>query len=86
MINVFVWLLFGALAGGVASRLTSPLLPITTVRNSAAGIVGALMGGIVFLIFDTMPLNTVSLGGIVCALIGALLVIVLVTITFRHPI
>jgi uncharacterized membrane protein YeaQ/YmgE (transglycosylase-associated protein family) len=86
MLNVLVWLLFGALAGSVASRLANPLTPIATMLNSAAGIIGALMGGIVFLIFDTTPLNTVSLGGITCALVGAMLVIVLVSIMFRRPI
>jgi uncharacterized membrane protein YeaQ/YmgE (transglycosylase-associated protein family) len=54
--------------------------------NSVAGIMGALMGGIVFLIFDTTPLDTVSLGGIASALVGALLIILLVRIMFRHPI
>jgi uncharacterized membrane protein YeaQ/YmgE (transglycosylase-associated protein family) len=86
MINVLVWLLFGVLLGSMASRLTHPLTPLTIVLNSIAGIMGALMGGIVFLIFDTTPLNTVSLGGVVCAIVGAMLVIVLVSIMFRRPI
>jgi len=86
MINVLVWLLFGVLAGGVASRLTRPLTPIITVLNSVAGIMGAVMGGIVFLIFDTAPLDRVSLGGIVCALVGAMLVILLRGMMLRRPI
>jgi uncharacterized membrane protein YeaQ/YmgE (transglycosylase-associated protein family) len=86
MINVLVWLLFGALAGTVASRLTRPLTPIAMVLNSVAGTMGALMGGIVFLIFDTTPLDALSLRGIVWALVGAMLVIVLVRVMFRRPI
>ena len=54
--------------------------------NSVAGILGALMGGIVFLIFDTAPLDALSIGGSICALVGAILVISLVQIMFRRPI
>jgi uncharacterized membrane protein YeaQ/YmgE (transglycosylase-associated protein family) len=86
MINVLVWLLFGVIVGNLASRLMRPLSPIITVLNSVAGVMGALMGGIVFLIFDTQPLDSLSIGGLVCALIGAALVIVLVRIMFRRPI
>jgi uncharacterized membrane protein YeaQ/YmgE (transglycosylase-associated protein family) len=86
MINVLVWLLFGLLAGALASRLTQMISPTTIVLNSIAGTMGAVVGGIIFLIFDTTPLDTLSRGGIVCALIGAMLVIVLVRIMFRRPI
>jgi uncharacterized membrane protein YeaQ/YmgE (transglycosylase-associated protein family) len=86
MINVLVWLLFGLLAGGLASRLTQTISPTTIVLNSIAGTMGAVVGGIIFLIFDTTPLDTLSRGGSVCALIGAILVIGLVRITFRRPI
>ncbi|HET9222674.1 MAG TPA: hypothetical protein VFO07_09230, partial [Roseiflexaceae bacterium] len=86
MINVLVWLLFGLLAGALASRLTQTISPTTIVLNSIAGTMGAVVGGIIFLIFDTTPLDTLSRGGILCALIGAMLVIVLVRIMFRRPI
>jgi uncharacterized membrane protein YeaQ/YmgE (transglycosylase-associated protein family) len=86
MINVLVWLLFGVLVGNVVSRLGRSFTPITIVLNSIAGIMGALMGGIVFLIFDTAPLDALSFGGFVCALVGALLMIGLVQIMFRRPI
>jgi uncharacterized membrane protein YeaQ/YmgE (transglycosylase-associated protein family) len=86
MINVLAWLFFGLLAGALASRLTQTIAPTTIVLNSIAGTMGAVMGGIVFLIFDTSPLDTLSRGGLICALIGAMLVIVLVRIMFRRPI
>jgi uncharacterized membrane protein YeaQ/YmgE (transglycosylase-associated protein family) len=86
MINVVVWLLAGVLAGGVASRLMDSLTPTNAVLNSVVGILGALMGGIVFLIFDTAPLDALSIGGSICALVGAILVISLVQIMFRRPI
>jgi uncharacterized membrane protein YeaQ/YmgE (transglycosylase-associated protein family) len=86
MINVLVWLFFGLLAGALASRLARTISPTTLVLNSIAGAMGAIMGGVMYLIFDTTPLDALSRGGIVCALIGALLVIALVRIMFRRPI
>jgi uncharacterized membrane protein YeaQ/YmgE (transglycosylase-associated protein family) len=86
MINVLVWLFFGLLAGALASRLARMISPTTVVLNSIAGAMGAIMGGVMFLIFDTTPLDALSLGGIVCSLVGVLLVIALVRIMLRRPI
>jgi uncharacterized membrane protein YeaQ/YmgE (transglycosylase-associated protein family) len=86
MINVLVWLIFGLLVGGLASRLPQSISPTTIVVNSIAGVMGGVVGGIVFLIFDTTPLETLSRGGIVCALVGAMLMIMLVRMMFWRPI
>jgi uncharacterized membrane protein YeaQ/YmgE (transglycosylase-associated protein family) len=86
MINVLVWLLFGGLAGWIASRLTrsshngGPLLQII------AGGLGALVGGVIFLIFDTTPLNVFNVRGLAVALIGAMIVIGVAQVLVRRPI
>lgn len=84
MINVCLWLLGGLLAGGIASRLPRTLTPINMIANSIAGAFGALLGGVVFLIFDTAPLGSVNLWALLIALISAVIAISLVRATFRY--
>lgn len=77
MLNLCLWLLAGALAGGVASRMPSALAPDDVVINCIAGILGALLGGVVFLVFDITSLHTVNLWGFVIALGSAVITIML---------
>jgi uncharacterized membrane protein YeaQ/YmgE (transglycosylase-associated protein family) len=86
MINIFVWLLFGVLAGFAVSRLSSRRMPDNVIINSIAGVLGAMVAGFVFLIFDVTPLNAVNIWGIVIALAGALVSISLVQILVRRMI
>lgn len=84
MINVYLWLLFGFLAGFIVSRLSNRLVPSSIIINTVAGVLGATLAGATFLIFDVTPLDAVSLWGILVALVGAFIVISLVRIIFRH--
>jgi uncharacterized membrane protein YeaQ/YmgE (transglycosylase-associated protein family) len=86
MINVLVWLLFGALAGWVASRTVISDRESSTGLNIVAGSLGALIAGVVFLIFDTSPLHVFNVWGLVVALAGAILVIVFVRILLGRPV
>jgi uncharacterized membrane protein YeaQ/YmgE (transglycosylase-associated protein family) len=86
MINVFVWLLFGGLAGWMASRLTRTTHDGVPLLQIIAGGMGALVGGVVFLIFDTTPLNVFSVRGLAVALIGAMIVIGVAYMLVRRPI
>ena len=84
MMNIILWLLFGALAGFVVSQLSSRLLADNIIINSVAGVLGALVAGFVFLLFDVTPLNTVNIWGIIIALAGALIGISLAQILARR--
>jgi uncharacterized membrane protein YeaQ/YmgE (transglycosylase-associated protein family) len=66
------------LAAATASRLSSAVAPDEVVVNSIAGILGALLGGVVFLIFDVTLLHASTLWGIVIALLSAVVAISLV--------
>jgi len=86
MINVFAWLVFGMLVGLIASRLSKAFegrMPLLTI---IAGSMGALIGGVIFLIFDTTPLSVFNLWGIVGAIVGAIVVIGMVRIMIGRPI
>jgi uncharacterized membrane protein YeaQ/YmgE (transglycosylase-associated protein family) len=84
MINVFLWLLFGFLAGFIVSRLSDRLVPSYIIINCVAGVLGAALAGVIFLIFDVTPLSAVSMQGMLVALVGAFVVISLVRVIFRH--
>ncbi len=84
MMNIILWLLFGALTGFVVSRLSSRLLADNIIINSVAGVLGALVAGFVFLIFDVTPLSTINIWGIIIALAGALVGISLAQILVQR--
>jgi uncharacterized membrane protein YeaQ/YmgE (transglycosylase-associated protein family) len=84
MMNIILWLLFGALAGLVVSRLSSRLLADNIIINSVAGVLGALVAGFIFLLFDVTPLNSVNIWGMIIALAGALVGISLAQILIRR--
>ncbi|MEP7190964.1 MAG: hypothetical protein ABI901_17380 [Roseiflexaceae bacterium] len=82
MINICLCLLAGALAGGFASRLPSALAPDDVVVNSIAGMLGALLGGVVFMIFDITALHGLNPWAFVIALFGAGIAISLARVVF----
>jgi uncharacterized membrane protein YeaQ/YmgE (transglycosylase-associated protein family) len=86
MINVLVWLLFGGLAGWIASRLVRSSHNGVPLLQIIAGGLGALVGGVIFLIFDTAPLNAFNARGLAFALIGAMIVIGVAHMLVRRPI
>jgi uncharacterized membrane protein YeaQ/YmgE (transglycosylase-associated protein family) len=85
MINVLIWLLFGLLVGWIASRMVHWVAVNDTFLNALAGSMGALIGGVIFFIFDTTPLTNFSLWGFVCAIVGAIVTIGIAHIVVRHP-
>jgi uncharacterized membrane protein YeaQ/YmgE (transglycosylase-associated protein family) len=86
MINVLTWLLLGGLAGLVAGRLIRPFKQGLPLPQIVAGCLGALVGGVVFFIFDTAPLHAFNAWGLLVALLGAALIIGVVQATVGRSI
>jgi uncharacterized membrane protein YeaQ/YmgE (transglycosylase-associated protein family) len=86
MINVLVWLLFGIAAGLAAGWVAKPAGGDAPLLNITAGMLGAVVGGVVFLIFDTTPLSAFNAWGMVMALLGAVVLIGLARIVTGRPI
>jgi uncharacterized membrane protein YeaQ/YmgE (transglycosylase-associated protein family) len=86
MINILAWLLFGMAAGWMAARLFELAPGGGALLHVAAGAMGAVVGGVVFLIFDTAPLTGFSLWGVLCALLGAAITIMLARIVVGRTI
>jgi uncharacterized membrane protein YeaQ/YmgE (transglycosylase-associated protein family) len=75
VINVLTWLLLGSLAGLMGGHLARSIQNGLPFLQIVAGCLGALIGGAVFLIFDTAPLHTFNAWGSLAALLGAALII-----------
>jgi uncharacterized membrane protein YeaQ/YmgE (transglycosylase-associated protein family) len=86
MINVLVWLLAGGLVGFAATRLLRSSEEGTPLVQIIAGSLGALVGGVIFLIFDTAPLYVFTIEGLAAALMGALVILGVVHMLMRRQI
>jgi uncharacterized membrane protein YeaQ/YmgE (transglycosylase-associated protein family) len=87
MINFFLWLLFGALVGWLASLVMRTDAQQGLLLNIVVGIVGAFLGGLVFNFLgisgSSINNNTFSLGGLLVAFIGAIILLAIVNLVRR---
>jgi len=82
MINVFVWLILGALVGWLGSLRDGPAR--NRQFNIGLGIIGATLGGLFFNGFDvgatTSSDPSVDLSGLLVAFIGAISVLTIINV------
>ena len=87
MITFFLWLLFGALVGWLASLVMRTDAQQGLLLNIIVGIVGAFLGGIVFNFLRgsgrSINTSTFSLGGLLVAFIGAIILLAIVNLVRR---
>ena len=80
--QIVVWIIIGLLGGSLAGLIiTRERKGFGILRNLGVGLVGALVGGLVFRLFGIFPgldKIAISLRDVVAALIGSLLVIALI--------
>ena len=69
--NIFVWIVFGALAGWIASILMGKNKKMGAIANIVTGIVGAFIGGYIMDFFGAEGVNGFNLPSLVVAIIGA---------------
>jgi uncharacterized membrane protein YeaQ/YmgE (transglycosylase-associated protein family) len=79
MITLVLWLVFGALVGWLASMVMRR--PEGTVANIVVGVVGAAIGGFLFN-RDVAP-SVFSVGSILTAFVGAILLLAVVNLFTR---
>ena len=86
--QLIVWIVVGLIGGGLASRLiTWDREGFGTFRNLGLGLVGALIGGFLFRLFNLFPgLNkvSVSLRDIVAAVVGSLILLAAIWLFRRY--
>lgn len=78
--GVFAWIIIGLIAGWLAAKITDA--PGGLLRNLAVGLVGAILGG---LLFDRFGIQIMPsfLGGLVTATIGAILLLLVLQLIRR---
>jgi uncharacterized membrane protein YeaQ/YmgE (transglycosylase-associated protein family) len=73
VLNIILWVLFGALAGWLASIVMRTNAEEGAVANIVVGIVGALIGGWLYRAVTGNSFDTFSLGGLLIAILGAVI-------------
>ena len=82
MINLILWLLFGALVGWLASIVMRTDAQQGTLLNIVVGIIGAMIGG--FLLGGpTINSNTFSLTALLVSFLGAVVLLAIVNLVRR---
>jgi len=80
-VGLIVWLIFGALAGWLASLINRTNRQQGWIGNIVLGIVGALVGGFLWnLITDADGSLDFTVGSLIIAVVGALIVSYLFTL------
>jgi len=69
--NIFVWIVFGALAGWIASILMGKNKKMGAIANIVTGVVGAFIGGYIMDFFGAEGVTGFNLQSLVVAIIGA---------------
>lgn len=78
--QIIVWLITGALAGFIVGQLVRRR-GFGLLGNLIIGLLGALIGGLIFKVLNiqlNLPTLTFSLGDMLAAVIGALILLILV--------
>jgi uncharacterized membrane protein YeaQ/YmgE (transglycosylase-associated protein family) len=95
MINIVLWLVVGRALGGLASIVMQIYAPLgvqidaqqALLLNMGVGLAGAFLGGVLFSLLgdDRLPLaaRTFSLGALLVAFSGAVLLLAIVTMIRR---
>jgi uncharacterized membrane protein YeaQ/YmgE (transglycosylase-associated protein family) len=84
MSNVLLWILFGALAGWIASLIMKTDEEQGAVGNIVVGIIGALIGGFVSRLFGGAGITGFNATSLLLAILGASLLLFIVRRAFYH--
>jgi uncharacterized membrane protein YeaQ/YmgE (transglycosylase-associated protein family) len=76
--NIIVWIIFGALAGWIASIIMRTNESMGAFANIVVGIIGAFIGGLIFRLFGGSGVNGFNLYSLLVAVIGAVILLFLV--------
>jgi uncharacterized membrane protein YeaQ/YmgE (transglycosylase-associated protein family) len=73
--NFIIWIIFGGIAGWIASIIMKTDAQQGKIMNVVLGIIGAVVGGWIFSIFGAQGVTGFNLYSFIVAIIGAIIVI-----------
>jgi uncharacterized membrane protein YeaQ/YmgE (transglycosylase-associated protein family) len=73
--NIFVWIIFGALAGWIASIIMKKNRKMGAIANIAVGIVGAFIGGYIMDFFGAEGVTGFNFYSLLVAILGAVVLL-----------
>jgi uncharacterized membrane protein YeaQ/YmgE (transglycosylase-associated protein family) len=80
--GIILWIIFGALAGWIASMIMKTNAEQGALGNIVVGILGALIGGFIYRAMTGNDIGVFSLAGLIVAILGACILLAVVR-TFR---
>lgn len=76
--GMLLWIIFGALAGWIASLIMKTDAKQGALANIAVGIVGALIGGFVFSLFGASDVTGFNIYSLLVAVVGAVIFLAII--------
>lgn len=76
--NIILWIVFGALAGWIASLIMGTNRQQGCLIDIIVGIVGAFLGGFVFSLFGGQGVTGFNIWSLIVAVIGAIILLAIV--------
>ena len=83
VLTIISWIILGAVAGWIASMLTGSNARVNGWMNVAVGVIGAFIGGLILQMLGVSTSGGFSLGSLLTAILGAVILLSLVR-AFRH--
>jgi uncharacterized membrane protein YeaQ/YmgE (transglycosylase-associated protein family) len=82
--NFLVWIIFGALAGWIASIIMGRNKQMGAIANIVVGIVGAFIGGYIMDFFGAKGVTGFNFSSFIVAVIGAVVLLFVVGLFSRR--
>ncbi len=73
--GIFAWIIFGLIVGLIARWIVPGKAPGGLISDVVVGILGAVIGGWVYALFGHAGVTGFNIASIVCALIGAVVLL-----------
>ncbi|MDB5175157.1 MAG: transglycosylase [Candidatus Saccharibacteria bacterium] len=84
MINIISWIIFGALAGWIASIIMKTNAQQGALGNIVVGILGAIIGGFLVRALTDTDVSGFNLTSLIVAIVGAVILLAVLRM-FRRP-
>jgi uncharacterized membrane protein YeaQ/YmgE (transglycosylase-associated protein family) len=83
LLNIILWIIFGGVAGWIASIIMGKNAQMGAVANIVVGIVGALIGGFLMNAFGAAEVTGFNLYSLIVAIVGAVVLLFLIRLVRR---